>query len=246
MNWGKRADYLRQALEDAYSTDRSGKITWRMAADAVASALELDEFEATYIVRLADGLAADDADLAAAEAQRQHAADRLAAGDADLAALQSAYATTYHDAWRAGLAPDTAAAQRAGWVGTWLLFEADGGALWTTPSLSAPPLPAYASDCTDLADLALGLGSWADAVAATAAGNPPDWRMVAGYVALPGTRCVAIWSDGTWHYDVGHLGPNGRIALGLAYDPPSDADWADAVAALAPNMAAYLAAAEGE
>jgi hypothetical protein len=245
MNWGKRADALRQALEEAYSADRSGKITWRMAADAVASALELDEFEATYVVRLADGLAADDADLAAAEAQRQHAADRLEAGDADLAALQAAYATTYH-LW-AGLAPDTAAAQQAAWAGTWLLFESNGGELWTTPSLSAPPLPAYCTDCTDLADAALGLGTWPDAVAATAAGNPPDWKMVAGYVALPGTRCVSIWQNGTCHYDATHLGPNGRVALGLDCDPPSDPDWAEAVAALAPNMLAYLAAtAEGE
>lgn len=120
----------------------------------------------------------------------------------------------------------------------YLLWEHDGGQLWTTPSLTQPPLPAYASDVSALADARQGLGNWQWQCSLAAAGSPADWPVAAGYLALPGARCVAVWTPDGWHY--GDPAPYARVALGLSGDIQPDAGWSDALAALPPHLAAIL------
>ena len=126
---------------------------------------------------------------------------------------------------------------------TYVLFEDNGGRLWTVPSLAVHPREDQATDVSALADTQLGLPDWQEVCAECAAGQlEEDWgASVPAHTALPGATVVAIWRpDGSWYY--GDPGPNARIALGLDYDHPSDAEWADAVAGLQPSLAAWLEA----
>ena len=124
----------------------------------------------------------------------------------------------------------------------YVLYEDNGGRLWTVPSLAVHPQADQATEVTALAVTQLGLPTWQEVCAECAAGQlEEDWgTSVPAHTALPGSRCVAIWRTDGWFY--GDPGPNARIALGLDYDPPSDAEWADAVASLQPSLAAWLAA----
>ena len=130
---------------------------------------------------------------------------------------------------------------------TFVLYEDNGGRLWTVPSLAVHPQEDKATDVSVLADTQLGLPDWQDLCNECACGQlEEDWGdSVPAHTALPGARCVAIWRpDGSWFY--GDPGPNARIALGLDYDHPSDAEWADAVAGLQPSLAAWLEAGGAE
>lgn len=129
----------------------------------------------------------------------------------------------------------------------YVLYEDNGGRLWTVPSLAVHPQADQATDVTALADTQLGLPDWQDLCNECACGQlDEDWGpSVPAHTALPGATVVAIWRpDGSWYY--GDPGPNARIALGLDYDPLPDAEWADAVAGLQPSLAAWLAAGSAE
>jgi hypothetical protein len=126
---------------------------------------------------------------------------------------------------------------------TYVLYEDNGGRLWTVPSLAVHPRQDRATESTTLADPDWGLPTWQGVCAECAAGQfEDDWgASVPAHTALPGSRCVAIWRpDGSWYY--GDPGPNARVALGLDYDPLPDDGWADAVDGLQPSLAAWLAA----
>ena len=125
-----------------------------------------------------------------------------------------------------------------------VLYEDNGGRLWTVPSLAVHPQADQATEVTALADTQLSLPDWQDLCNECACGQlEEDWgTSVPAHTALPGARCVAIWRPDGWYY--GDPGPNARRALGLDYDHPSDAEWADAVASLQPSLAAWLADAD--
>ena len=129
----------------------------------------------------------------------------------------------------------------------YVLYEDNGGRLWTVPSLAVHPQADQATEVTALADTQLSLPDWQDLCNECACGQlDEDWgTSVPAHTALPGATVVAIWRpDGSWYY--GDPGPNARIALGLEYDPLPDAEWADAVAGLQPSLAAWLAAGGAE